>query len=382
MSQTFPLAGVPALVLGAGFGTRLRPLTLHIPKPAIPLLGRPLIAHPLLHLFAGGCTEAWVNAHHHPERLRAHLLPWVQRRLPGLRLRWSIERPEILGTGGALRLLGDSLCGSGGPVLLLNGDSVQGMDMAGLLRAHLAFRAQGTRATLLCLPRADAERFGAVRVDGEGRILDLAGLARRPGSGDEEIAAARACVFCGVQVLEPDVVRSLPPAGTPSCIVRQGYAPLLRDGADLRAVMPAEGTPFFDVGTPGRYLEAQAGLLADGGERVMAVAPGIDPRGALLQEASFAIDRAGREHGDPDSVAGLAGAVLEPPVYFGPGNRVEPGARIGPCASLGAGNVVGAGALVRDAAIWDGVEAGPRERFVGVIAANLCGRTLRAAAET
>jgi len=51
------LAGVPALVLGAGFGTRLRPLTEHIPKPVIPLLGRPLIGHPLIHLYAAGCTQ-------------------------------------------------------------------------------------------------------------------------------------------------------------------------------------------------------------------------------------------------------------------------------------------------------------------------------------
>ncbi len=94
-----PLAGVPALVLGAGFGTRLRPLTEHIPKPVIPLLGRPLIGHPLIHLYAAGCTQVHINAFHHSKRLMTAMDAWVQRRLLKMGLHWSIEAPAILGTG-------------------------------------------------------------------------------------------------------------------------------------------------------------------------------------------------------------------------------------------------------------------------------------------
>ncbi len=378
MSTDAPLQGVPALVLGAGFGTRLRPLTEHIPKPAVPVLGRPLIGHPLIHLYAAGCTEVHVNAFHQAQRLMTTLDAWVQRRLTRLRLSWSVEGPEILGTGGALRKLEGPLCAPGGPLLLLNGDAILGMDLPRLFAAHERNRAEGALATLLCLPSPDAERFGAVRVEpGSGRILDLAGLGRPPGTSDEQAAAGTPTIFCGVHVMEPEVVQSLPPDGDFSCIVRQGYVPLLQAGADIRAVLAPPDLFFHDVGRPERYLDAQAGLMAPGGEVSLAVAPGVDAREALFQEASYAVDSSGREYGNPDSVEGLAAAKIEGPVFFGPANRVEPGARIGPNASLGAKNVVGAGATVRDAALWSGVEVPPGERLEGALAARLGGEQLR-----
>ena len=379
MSQTFPLRGMPALALGAGFGTRLLPLTEHVPKPAIPVLGRPLIGYPLIHLYAGGCTDVWINAHHRVDRLKASLEPWVQRRLQSLRLCWSIEQPEILGTGGALRKLESELCGDG-PILLLNGDSILGLDLPALVEAHRLNRKEGAVATLLCLPRADAERFGAVRVDDRGRVVDLAGLARRPGTADEEATAALATIFCGVHVLEPEVVRALPPDGY-SCIVRQGYAPLIAAGADVRAVLAPRDLLFHDVGKPGRYLDAQAGLMDGGGGRAVAVAEGVDPAEALFQEATYAVDATGREYGSPGAVEGLAGARLEPPFFFGPANRVEPDAVIGPNASLGARNRVGAGATLRDVALWSGVEVPAGGRLEGLIAGTLGGEELRALRE-
>lgn len=380
MSQTFPLQGMPALALGAGYGTRLLPLTDNVPKPAIPVLGRPLIGYPLIHLYAGGCTDVWINAHHRVERLKASLEPWVQRRLQRLALSWSIEQPEILGTGGALRKLESDLCG-GGPILLLNGDSILGLDLPALVQAHRRNRAEGALATLLCLPRPDADRFGAVRVNDDGRILDMAGLGRLPGISDDEAAAAHGTIFCGVHVLEPEVVRALPPDGY-SCIVRQGYAPLISAGADVRAVLAPADLLFHDVGKPGRYLDAQAALMGAGGARALAVAEGVDPAEALFQEASYAVDAAGREYGSPDAVAGLAGAKLRPPFFFGPANRVEAGATIGPDASFGAKNVVGAGATVTDAALWAGVEVPAGGRIEGAIVGRFGGQNLRATRES
>ena len=376
MSQSFPLRGLPALVLGAGFGTRLLPLTGHVPKPAIPVLGRPLIGYPLIHLYAGGCDDLWINAHHKVDRLKASIEPWAQRRLQRLRLSWSIEQPEILGTGGALRKLEAELCG-GGPILLLSGDSILGLDLPALVAAHRRNRAEGALATLLCLPRDDADRFGAVRVDEAGRVIDMAGLGRLPGVSDEEAAASHGTIFCGVHVLEPEIVRALPPDGY-SCIVRQGYAPLIAQGADVRAMLAPRDLLFHDVGKPGRYLDAQAGLMRPGGQRALSVAEGVDPAEALFQEASYAVDAAGREFGSPDAVPGLAGAKLEPPFFFGPANRVEAGAVIGPDVSLGARNVVGAGATVADAALWSGVEVPAGGRIEGAIAGVFGGEELRA----
>ena len=158
--------------------------------------------------------------------------------------------------------------------------------------------------------------------------------------------------------------------------MRQGYIPRMAEGAELRAHSADEDLYFHDVGTAGRYLDAQAELFSAADRRVLAVAPGVDPLEALYQEASFAADSSGREYGNPDAVEGLAGATLTPPYFFGPRNRLEPGAVVGPHASLGAFNVVGAGATVRDAALWSGVEVAATERLEGVIAGKLGGERL------
>jgi len=369
----FPLAGVPALVLGAGFGTRLRPLTESVPKPGIPLLGRPLIGHPLIHLYNGGCTQVCVNAFHQADRLMLGLDAWVQRRLLRMKLGWSVEGPEILGTGGALRKLEDTLTAAGGPFLLLNGDSVLSLDLPRLWAAHQRNRAEGALATLFCLPRPDATTYGAVRVDPAGRVVDMAGLGRLPGVSDEEAAEGAATIFCGVHVIEPEVLHQLPPNGEYSCIVRQGYAPLVAAGADIRAEFAPTDLLFHDVGTPARYLDTQAELMRPGGERALAVPRDVDPAEALFQEASYAVDSTGREFGNPDSVAGLASAILTPPFFFGPGNTLEAGARIGPDASVGAMCHVAAGGRVEDSALWSQVTVGTGEVLAGVLATKMGG---------
>jgi mannose-1-phosphate guanylyltransferase len=372
-----PLAGVPALVLGAGFGTRMLPFTEHIPKPLIPLLGRPLLGHPLIHLYAAGCLAVHVNAFHQSERLMAAMDAWVQRRLLRMGLHWSIEAPKILGTGGATRKLEEELCGGGGPFLMLNGDSVLGADLPALWQAHEQGRARDAKATLLCLPRPDAANYGAVWVDGDGRILDLAGLGRAPGVTDEDLQQATPSIFCGIQIIEPDVVDSLPPAGTESCIVRHGYAPLIESGVLIRAQLADPDLLFHDVGTPARYLDAQNDLMGGPNRRVFPTPPGVDPLEALFQEASYAVDSSGREYGNPDSIPGLARATIQPPVFFGPRNEVGPGAVIGPHASIGARNTLGANSRVEDSALWSGVELPSGEAIYGEVAAFLGGQLLR-----
>ncbi len=372
-----PLSGVPTLVLGAGFGTRMLPLTEHIPKPAIPLLGRPLLGHPLIHLYAGGCQDVYVNTFHQSERLMTAMDSWVQRRLLRMTLQWSIEGPEILGTGGATRKLENELCGNGGPFLMLNGDSILGADLPKLWAAHQRNRDEGALATLLCLPRRDAVDYGAVWVADDGRILDLAGLGRAPGVSDEDLAGATPSIFCGIQIIEPAVVQQLPAAGTKSCIVRQGYAPLISAGSEIRAVLVEPDLLFHDVGTPARYLDAQNELMDGPDKLVLPTPPGIDPLEALFQEASYAVDRSGREYGNPDSVDGLAGATIEPPVFFGPRNEVGPGAVVGPHASIGALNSLGANSRVSDAALWSGVRLASGSSMYGEIAAYLGDELLR-----
>lgn len=365
---------MPALVLAAGLGTRLRPLTDHVPKPAVPVLGRPLMGWALAQLYAAGVRDLWANCFHLADRLQATVDSWVQRRLLRLRLGWSVEGPQILGTGGALRELEPRLSAEGGAFLLLNGDSILRFDVGAFVAAHRRNRAEGAVATLLCVRHPRAASFGAVRVDARGRILDLNGHARRPGASDGEIAAAEPTVFAGVHSIESSWLSNLPPKGEESCVVRQGYAPWMRSGGEVRAFVVDGDTPFHDVGTPERYLDAQRALLDfDAARPVLGTPAGVDPGEAHFQEASWAVDAAGREYGNPDHVAGAAGARFVPPFFFGPGNSVGPGACIGPDVSVGARNHIGQGATIEDCALWSGVTMPDGAKWAGRIAAVLGG---------
>ncbi|MCK6526615.1 NDP-sugar synthase [Myxococcota bacterium] len=346
-------APLRALVLAAGLGTRLRPLTGVLPKAAVPVLGRPLAAYALVRLYAQGIREVAVNAHHLADRLETALDAWTGRRLQDLRLHYSVEAPAILGTGGGLVKARRHL--RGGPFVVWNADVLTDVELAAAWGAH---RERGSKVTMVLVEREDVDRYGAVAADAEGRVVDLAGIAQRPG------APARRGVFTGIQIAGPELLDALPAAGE-SCVVRQGLARLLREGEGVHAVFhPGRWT---DLGTPQRYLDANLDLLRGDFPLPTAAAEGEDPveRGlrALFLDCAYAVDARGVEYGSPHAVEGLDGAVLEPPFAFGPACRLAPGARIGPFAVLGAKATVGAGARVRHALTWSFVELGPGERL-------------------
>ncbi|MFQ5349648.1 MAG: NDP-sugar synthase, partial [Thermoanaerobaculia bacterium] len=165
-----------AVVLAAGLGTRLRPLTGTRPKPALPVAGVPVAGRTLALLALAGCEAAAVNLHHLGERLRAVLGESVE----GMPLIYSEER-EIQGTLGALWPLRD-FCAAADVLLVVNGDSLCRWPLKRLLRAH---RRGGAAATLLLSARADPAGFGGgVGVDQVGDVVSFdsdsrAAVARR-----------------------------------------------------------------------------------------------------------------------------------------------------------------------------------------------------------
>ncbi|MHB8767264.1 MAG: nucleotidyltransferase family protein, partial [Deferrisomatales bacterium] len=289
----------------AGLGTRLRPLSQELPKPAWPLFDVPLAAHVLGALAAAGVTEAVVNQHHLPELLRAALEPWIP---AGLRVWWSPE-PEILGTGGALLPWRARL--SGGPVFLANGDTYQEVDLGEMRRRH---RDAGGLATLV-LRRLPEGAKAPIEADARGRIVRFL-AARAPGS-----APGVPCEFSGIHLLEPGVLERLP--ARPHCINAEVHQRLVAEGALLFGYFPPEGSFWSDLGTPDRYLGAHRELLARG--RLPAACPG--------------------QRVAEDREAAGGGRVLAPS-YLGPGARVARGAAAGPFAVLGRGAEVTGGAVV------------------------------------
>src|SRR5215470_4807101 len=157
---------IRAVVLAAGLGTRLRPLTDLTPKPLLPVRGVPILGHTLARLAAAGCEAVAVNLHYLGDQIRkrfgdAHA---------GMPLTWS-EEPEILGTLGALHPLKEFFAPAD-LVLLINGDSLCRWPLRRLVRRHLAaHQANGAQATLALASRPDPAEFGGgVGIDPAGRI--------------------------------------------------------------------------------------------------------------------------------------------------------------------------------------------------------------------
>ena len=299
-----PRRRIRALVLAAGLGTRLRPLTNLTPKPLLPVRGVPILGHTLARLAAAGCEAAAVNLHYLGDQIRQRFGGSYQ----GLPLTWS-EEPEVLGTLGALYPLREFL-GPADLVLLVNGDSLCAWPLRKLIRRHLA---SGSRSTLLLTSRPAPARFGGgVGIDRDGRILSF-----RQGHPEQGEVAKR-YVFAGAHVLSPELLSSLKPGK--SDIVRDLYVPMLAAGEVIGSLV--DGGLWHDMGTPQRFLD---GTLA--GRRSW-----ISPEASL--EAGAKVRRSSIEPGATvEKEARIEGSVLLPGSRIGQGSVVR-------------GSIVGFGAIV------------------------------------
>lgn len=284
-----------AMILAAGLGTRLRPLTLEIPKPVVPVLGRPLCGYAIEFLRSHGATEFLLNLHHGPEAVRERVDAWAAGRFP---VEYAFE-PEILGTGGGILNAREFL--RGGTFVAANSDVIARFPLEEALSRH---RETGALATLVLFPDP-AKRYTPVRVREDGRIA---------GFGEEAPAGAFEGFFTGYQIVEPELLAHIPP-GRPSCIVRETYAPLIARGGPVCAFLSSGS--FLDFGTPADYLGGVIALLAErtDGSRVF-VAPGadVDPGASVGPDAAI---EAGATVG--------AGTLVRRAIVW-PGARVAPGA--------------------------------------------------------
>src|SRR5262249_21701685 len=202
---------VKAMILAAGLGTRMRPLTFARAKPVLPVLNRPLLHWTLELLAAYGVREVMINLHHLPRTVKAAV---GDGRAFGMKVAYSSER-GILGTGGGPRKVRRWL--GGAPFLLVNGDVVFDFDLSRVMRAYAR---GGAPATLALIPNPDPRRYSGVVTAPDGRVRSIAGLPR-PARGEVSM-------FPGVHVLAPALLERLPPG--PSDTVRDLYAPLIAEG--------------------------------------------------------------------------------------------------------------------------------------------------------
>lgn len=310
-----------ALILAGGRGTRLRPLTHLLPKPLVPFLGEPYAVGLLRRLAGFGVRRATflVGADAGPFRALAGC--------DDLGITVEVETEErALDTAGAVRRV---LRRDGGRVLVCNGDVLTDVDVADLLARH---EAAGATATLHLVPVADTSAFGVVLCDRDGRVVRF---VEKPAPG----TVAADTINAGTYVLEAEAFAAFPGDG-PLSFERTVFPGLLDAGATLLGVR--SDSYWQDLGTPARYLEGQAAVLAQ--RCRWPVAPGMrsTSSGALVHDTAAL---------DPTAQVG-AGAVIGADARVGAGARIER-------AALHERVVVGEGSTVTDAVLGFEAVVGP-----------------------
>lgn len=325
-----------AVVLVGGEGRRLRPLTDTRPKPMMPLVDRPFVAHQLDHLRRYGVTDVVFSCGYRPDAIEGHFGDGAA---VGMRLRYVVD-PAPLGTAGAVRNA-EALLAPGEPVLVLNGDILTDLDLAALAARHAESGAVGTIALT---PVDDPSAYGLVRLDAERRVR---GFLEKP-RPEDLLPGEPYLINAGTYLLQPEAVAAIPPGI--ACSIEREIFPALAAGGRLYG-FPSDAY-WRDIGTPASYLAAHHDVLR-GAVRTAA------PSGAAFLAPGAELRDGARVDGLTSIGAGAligAGARLE-------GSIVGAGAYVGDDvtlrhAVLGEGVVVGAGAR-----LTDGVVVGDRARI-------------------
>ena len=274
-----------AVVLVGGFGTRLRPLTLHTPKQMLPVVDRPMIEWVIEHLAQHGVDHAVLSLGYRPDAF-AQAFPTGT--CAGVTLQYAVEDAP-LDTAGAIRFAARE-AGFTDRFVVVNGDVLTDLDVSAVVDFH---DRAGGEATITLHEVDDPSRYGVVLTDDDGRVL---AFVEKP-PADE---APSNLINAGTYVLEPSVLDRIPD-GRPVSIERETFPELVADAALYATV--DDGVYWLDAGTPETYVQAQLDLVS--GRR-----PAAGPSAALDPTAVVA------------STATVRGSVL------GPGVRVEGDAEV------------------------------------------------------
>jgi NDP-sugar pyrophosphorylase family protein len=317
------------MILAAGLGERMRPLTETRAKPSLPVLNRPIIIQTLAYLKSQGVDEAVINLHHHPESIRG--LVGDGSRL-GIKVQYS-EESTILGTAGGLKKAEAHF--RSGTFLMVNTDFVTDCDLAPAIAEH---QKSGARATLVVTPRAPGAPYGSVELNPDGSVRSIAGLPVAPGgSAKNDEAGAEGYTFTGIHIIEPSVLEAIP-AGAKFEINRQVYPSLMQQGQLIRGYVH-KGI-WYEMGTPSLYLEGSMSLLAHG-----------NPALAALRHADGLY---------LDQVRLPNTTEAAPPILIGRGSTLGPHCSLQGGVIIGRQCRLGSGCALRSSILWDGARLGDR----------------------
>ena len=320
-----------AILLAGGRGTRLRPLTLHTPKPIVPIFDRPFLQYQIdLLRQVPEIDEIVLSLNYQPRRIEEVFGDGSDL---GISLQYVVE-PEPLGTGGAIKFAAGATRSE--PIVVFNGDVFTAVDLPAVLAVH---RQRQARATIVLTPVDNPSAYGLVETDSDGNVQRF---LEKP--SPDEIRCDT--INAGIYVLEPDTLDRIP-ADTVYSIERSYFPSLVQHGETFVAYI-YRGY-WIDIGTPEKYRQAHRDIM-DGRFR----APPFETSAGLAHIAPGArIDE---------------GAIIEAPAFVDEGCVVKRGARIGPYSVLGKHCHIAEQAVVDGAILWPNTWVDTEAKLHGTIA--------------
>jgi mannose-1-phosphate guanylyltransferase len=333
-----------AMILAAGLGTRLRPLTYVMPKPVAPVLNRPIVARIAELLARHGFSDVVANISYLPEQIRAVLGDGSEF---GLEITYS-EEEEPLGTAGGVGKVRDFLSGTDS-FLIISGDALTDIDLSALREAHEADVERGAIATLATKRVDDTTQFGVAITDADGRIQ---GFQEKP----EPAEALSDLANCGIYMFRREIFDHFPPADHRSPAGDEDQPPGFVDWAiDVFPALLDGDVPFYsheidaywnDIGSVAEFVQGNLDALTG--------AIGIEPPASQVSEGIYA--GAGSD---------LDAVKVKAPVLIGEGSHLGAGVNLHGPVVVGDGCHLGGGAMLRDCVVLPGAEVPAGALVVG-----------------
>jgi len=324
-----------AILLAGGKGTRLRPLTLHTPKPIVPIFDRPFLHYQIdLLRQVPEIDEVILSLNYQPRRIEEI---FGDGQGEGLRIRYVVE-PMPLGTAGAVKYAEQYLDDS---VVVFNGDVLTEIDLPAVIRLH---RERQAKATIVLTPVENPTAYGLVETDADGNVRRF---LEKPKA--DEITCNT--INAGIYVLEPDTFDRIPKDTTWS--IERSYFPSLVERGETFVAYVYDGY-WIDIGTPAKYRQVHRDIL----------------------EARFGMPaRAFARDGAPTVAEGARiedGASVAGPCFIDDGAVIKSGARVGPYCVIGRHVHIEEGARVDDAIVWANSWIGRDAEVTGAILGRNC----------
>ncbi|SRR5579883_706735 len=328
-----------AMVLAAGVGSRLDPLTTSVPKPLVPIANRPVMEHILRLLAKNGITDLIANLHYLPDQLRQY---FGDGRDFGVNLQFHFER-ELSGDAGGVRACRHFLMD--GTFLVMMGDLLTDCQLSAIIKQH---QAKGALATIATKRVDNVEHFGVVVADQEGWI---SGFQEKP----KREEALSNCASAGIYVLEPEIFKEMPETGVFG-FGRQLFPALVEKGAPVLAVEIE--SYWSDVGTIPQYRQSNFDAL---NQLVHVDMP------CIKQETTDTYTIYFDRNADVEEGAQISGTAL-----IGSGSRIRRGARLSNSVIIGANVVIEEDVVLDNVVIWPGSRVQRGARLSNSIVGDSC----------